>query len=220
LAQYHQQIRAAWAFLTDPAARGAWRENLQQQMKSAAAQLQFETANRLKQRLIRADALQHEAFAHIMPLDQFAFLALQRGQGKPYVEPWLIRAGAIEPLPQFHRKNLSAAAQDLVTLITPLLAHTAEFRTPNSEPRTLNSSQASAVALVAHHLFSPKPSGIFLPLREFPPDAAQAAAHIAQAAQSLLTKEPAAAPLPEQSSDPDLPASPQPSAPTTTEASS
>lgn len=168
LASYRGRITAALAFLTDApvadsagdqgvtSARSAWREKLEAQMKTAAAALQFETAGKLKQRLSRAGLWWHGHPAHehrrdadaTAPLEHFAYLSLQPGKGKPWVEPWIIHfAGPtpIQSLPQFNLKELPAAAQHL--------ADQCRFLTQCPAPACLTPEQTRHAALVAHHLF-------------------------------------------------------------------
>ncbi len=210
---YQTQISAALGFLTNAAAptgpspREAWRGTLESQMKAAAALLQFESAAKIKQRLSRAGLLNTEPFAATAALEDFAFLTLQPGQGKPWIEPWLIHFGPgienqksgaapaienspIRPLAPFNLKRLPAAADELAAQCRGILA----------QPRatSLTPDQSAHAALVAHHLFkADSDHGIWLRLSAI---ARQGSAAIISAAEKLRAKK-TPKPLAEQSTD-------------------
>ena len=190
LASYRQRIEAALAFAAGRS-REVWRAEVERQMKAAAAALQFESAARLKQRLSRAGVLHTEPFAATGALEDFAFLSLQPGKGKPWMEPWIVHfAGekAIQPLPQFNVKELAASAQHLADQCR-LLRHV-------GAPSFLTAEQALDAALVAHHLFKGESDhGLWLHLRE-----AEDPVAIAHAVEALRARR-APKPLAEQSTD-------------------
>jgi len=197
LEAYRGQVAEALGFLTDRAegagARERWRVQLEEEMKKAAAALQFESAGKIKHRLSRAGLLNSEPFASTAPLEEFAFLSLQPGRGKPWIEPWLICFGddpAIRPLPEFNVKDAQAAADHLA----------AECRSANAapSPRSLSPSQTTDVALIAHHLFrGDADHGIWLRLSTV---AAQGSAAILLGIDAFRAKK-APKPMAEQSSD-------------------
>ena len=192
LEAYRGQINAALAYLNNaPGAREGFRANLEAQMKSAAAELRFETAAKIKQRLSRAGLLNAEQFGSTAPLEDFAFLSLQPGKGKPWIEPWLVHLGltpGIQPLPQFNVKELEQAAKELTARVVQLPA----------SPRALTAEQSDAVALVAHHLFKgDSDHGVWVRLSAVGPvDLRPSAA----AAERLRAKK-APKPMTEQSTD-------------------
>ena len=195
LAAYRARVNAALAFLVDAqveghGARARWRSTLEAQMKAAAAALKFEAAGKIKQRLTRAGLVDGEPYAAAAPLEDFAFLTLQPGRGKPWIEPWIVHfAGEapIQPLPEFNVKELAVAARHL--------ADQARFLTANARPAALTPDQTRHAALVAHHLFKgDSDHGIWLRLAE----ACDPAAVVA-AAEKLRARK--AKPLTEQSSD-------------------
>jgi hypothetical protein len=155
---YYAQLDHALAFLAGES-RIAWRAAQQNAMKAAATRLEFEAAAKIKARLTRAALLDAEPYSHLQPLENFAFLALQPGQGKPYVEPWLIHGGTVECLPQIKKKEIAASAEALFAQCRALAAK------PVKPP--LDSTAAEQIGIVAHHLFrGPDDAGIYLRLNE------------------------------------------------------
>ena len=203
LESYRAQINAALAFLATipiaqplgssgvtPSPREAWRAQLEAQMQSAAAGLHFETAARIKQRLARASIVNTEPYAPVARLEDFAFLTLQPGKGRPWIEPWLVHFGEnpIQPLPQFNKKQLATAAEGLAEQCRQLLQVPA--------PTCLTADQTLHAALVAYHLFKAESDhGLWLRLGE-----ARDPVAISKAAQTLYARK-ARKPLAEQSTD-------------------
>jgi DNA polymerase-3 subunit epsilon len=186
---YRQQMAKAWSFLTGES-RQRWREEVMEAMKTAAGRLEFETAGRLKQRLARAEVLETDAYAHLAPLEDFAYLTLQPGKGKPWVEPWLIHAGQATCLPQVNAKDLPGAAEKLTQQARDLLAE--------PSPAWFMADQSEQIAVVAHHLFKGDADhGTWLRLRDL---AIAGPRLILEAAESLRSRR-ARKPLVEQSSD-------------------
>ena len=185
---YHEQLDHALAFLSGDS-RIAWRATQQTAMKTAAAQLQFEQAAKIKSRLSRADLIDNEAFSHLQPLQNFAFLALQPGQGKPFVEPWLIHGGTVEPLPQIKKKDLPAAAAPLLEKCKSLAA------APLQPP--LDTPAIEQIAILAHHLYrGPDDAGLYLRLHEL-----TTVEPILAAIDQIMHHKKSSKPLQEQASD-------------------
>ena len=189
---YHEQLHHTLAFLSGES-RIAWRAAQTSAMKAAASQLQFEQAAKIKSRLARADLIDHEAFSHLQPLENFAFLALQPGQGKPFVEPWLIRGGhggvVIEALPQIKRKDLPAAAEPLLERCKKLAS------TPIRPP--LDTPAIEQIAILAHHLYrGPDDAGLYLRLHEL-----TTIEPLLAAIDQIMHHKKASKPLQEQASD-------------------
>ncbi|HUO08953.1 MAG TPA: hypothetical protein VM008_11670 [Phycisphaerae bacterium] len=158
---YYRQLDQALAFLAGPPpeSRLAWRAAQQSAMKAAAARLEFEAAAKIKSRLARAELLDAEPYSHLQSLEDFSFVALQPGQGKPYVEPWLIHGGNVECLPQIKKKQIAARAPELFERCRDLAAK------PVKPP--LDSAAIEQLGIVAHHLFrGPGDAGIYLRLKE------------------------------------------------------
>ena len=193
LSWYHAQINRAFQFAANaPDVRTQWLAETQSAMKAAAANLQFEQAAKIKQRLARATFLESEAFAHLAPLEHFAFLALQPGQGKTRIEPWLIHPAqnpSIQVLPQIKKKDIPAAVPSLFSQCQKFAALPI---TPPIPPATLEQ-----LVLVTHHLFkgSDDPA-LYLPLHTITSPAV-----IVEAATKLLARKTPKKPLPEHASD-------------------
>ena len=229
LESYRAQIEATLAFVTDAdggakaqglqslglsggSPRAVWRQRLEERMKAAAANLQFETAGKIKQRLARAGLLNTEAYAATGRLEDFGFLTLQPGKGRPWIEPWVVHFApednssisnlklqienrkskienrAIQCLPQFHIKQLPVVAEELAGQCREI--------GQGAAAAWLTAEQAPDAALVAHHLFKGESDhGVWLRLAD-----AQDAGAIIRAAQALRARK-AAKPLAEQSTD-------------------
>ncbi len=204
---YRGQIAEAVAFLDAPddavnprVGYARWRATQESAMRTAASQLAFETASKLKARLGRAALIEQLPFARMDVLSRFAYLALQPGQGKPYVEPFFIRAGAgddgscIAVGTPVKRKGLPKAAEAWYLRARELATK------PVFSP--LSVEQAEEISLVAHHLFRDSDetgrgdAGIYLPIHYLTgPDM------IVKAATELLDRKSPPKPMPEQSSD-------------------
>ena len=100
LGSYRARVDAALAFAANEN-REAWRAGVEAEMKAAAAEQEFEKAGRIKQRLQRAGLWSANGGEEVARrLEEFAFLTLQPGKGKPWVEPWIAGISGIECLPQ------------------------------------------------------------------------------------------------------------------------
>jgi excinuclease UvrABC nuclease subunit len=90
--QYNQTVRDAMAFA------GHDRANVlaakEDEMKAAAANLQFEQAARIKDWLKRAAALDEARYAHLAEIERFVGVAVSRFRTK--VQPFFFRAGILE----------------------------------------------------------------------------------------------------------------------------
>jgi hypothetical protein len=196
---YHGQIDRAFRFITGESRR-QWLGDTQAAMKTAAGNLQFEQAGKIKQRLERATFINVEPFAHLACLEDFAFLALLPGQGKPWIEPWLIHPSQNPPvqcLEQIKKKDLPAGALSLFVRVQKLAD--VSVAVPVA-PVTVEQ-----IALVAHHLFKGADDpGTYLRLRDI-----ASPEIIVNAATALLARKSPPKPLPEQSSD-KIPTEPLP----------
>lgn len=184
---YYAAIKAAFTFITGES-RGAFFAAQQAAMRAAAGKLAFEKAKKIKQRLNRAGEVGHEAYGHLAPLEQFAFLTLQPGQGKPFVEPFLIHGGVIRQWPQLHKKTLAAEAGKLFEAIR------VEATAPVVPP--IDERGSEEMGLVAYHLFRNEDAGVYLPLGTI-----TGPAQIVAAAEQIMNRQAAPKPLAEQSSD-------------------
>jgi hypothetical protein len=200
IAWYREQMDRAWRFLTGET-REAWRAETEELMKAAAGRLEFETANRIKQRLARAGLIEGrgaEPYAHMRELGEFSFVALQPGKGKAWVEPWLIHGGRTQCLPQVNRKGLAEGALRVAE------AYGAFSKEPVRAP--LSAREMEQVALVAHHLARGEDDhGIYVSGSIMRKEGAEA---IVREAERLWSRNKVAKPLIEQSSEGDFATSP------------
>ena len=195
---YYAAIKAAFGFITGDS-RDAFFSAQQAAMTTAAAAQAFEKAQKIKQRLNRAAAIHQESYAHLAPLDHFALLALQPGQGKPYIEPFLIHGGSITQLPQLHKKTLASDVQKLFKSVQSIAG------APISLP--VDSRGIDQMALVSHHLYRDEDAGVYLPLHTL-----TSRESLLTAAQNFLARKYSPKPLMEQSSEPAAEANASPPA--------
>lgn len=196
MAHYHGQINAALHFLTAPddaihprVGYTRWRESLETAMRAAASKLDFERAGRLKSTLARAALLEASPYSRLDRLTRFTYLALQPGQGRPYIEPYFIHGSTITPGDPVKRKDLPAAAEAWYTRAKQLAA--------NPAPTPSTAADLEQLALIAHHLFRGEDdAGLYLPAHYIPDPA-----HILTAAHALLDRKSPPKPLTEQTSD-------------------
>jgi hypothetical protein len=193
LSWYHGRMAEAFSFIAGPG-RMKWKAATEAAMKTAAAALQFEQAGRIKQRLSRAAMIEGEPFMHMGPLEEFAFLSLQPGQGKPYLEPWLIHPGMTEPvrpLEQLHKKTLAAGVEKLFETCRVM------SETPIAAP--LSERTTEQLGLVAHHLFRGEDDpGMYMRLKDVLAAGPRA---IVDAAEKMFARKSPPKPLPENASD-------------------
>ncbi|HEY4330276.1 MAG TPA: hypothetical protein VGN88_11115 [Phycisphaerae bacterium] len=195
LAEYRARIDEAFAFAAGNG-RDIWQKKIEGQMKAAAVKLQFEAAGRLKQRLKRAGAMLPGGLsqrADIDPtacLEDFAFLTLQPGKGKPWIEPWLVHPADAVRLEQVQFKEITTAAEGL--------AKQCEALALTKVRRGLSPLETRMAGLMAHHLLRGEDDpGIWLRVRDV---ASKGTAVILAAAESLKQRK-AAKPMTEQSTD-------------------
>jgi len=167
----------------------AWRQSMEMQMRSAAAALEFERAARIKAKLERAALLAQPPYRFLGALAQCSFLALQPGQGRPYVEPYFIHGGTIEAAPAVHKKALPAATAEWFT-------RCAQLRDQPVQP-PLSPQHTRHIGLLVHHLLrGPDDAGLYLPLHTIADSQT-----ILTAAQTLLARRRKPKPVPDQSSE-------------------
>ncbi len=137
--QYRQMIEWSTQVLTNP------RELVEQQiarMRAAATELRFEAAGKIKQHVDQISSIGKGARAHLRPLHDFRYLAIQRGSRAKFVKAFLISPGAIELLGDF----------PIDSSTSPELLRIAR------EHRAASGVDAEKVGIVTHHLFHPKSS--------------------------------------------------------------
>ncbi|HVX86118.1 MAG TPA: hypothetical protein VH253_15145 [Phycisphaerae bacterium] len=157
MAWYHRQIGAAWAFVTDPAARQRWTEEQEAAMREAAARLEFERAGRIKSRIGRGGFLDEGGrggpYAWLGRLEEFSFVCVQPGRGRRVAEVYAVHGGEVIALGEVEKKHVQAAAGELAGRIGDITR--AEIRAP------LGDGAIDGAALLAHHLFRKDP-GVYV----------------------------------------------------------
>jgi excinuclease UvrABC nuclease subunit len=154
LDEYAQIIDFSAQVLSDPARHI---ELETERMKTAAEELRFETAARIKQRVDQLSQLGKGPFRHVRPLQHFRFLSLQRGPTASAAKLFLITPGRIEEV-----AGLIDTPKDTSDLLRSILK-LAESR-GNLQVDEIG---AERVAVVSHQLFVARNRhGVFLPLAE------------------------------------------------------
>jgi excinuclease UvrABC nuclease subunit len=132
-----------------------YRAERDQQMRQAAAELNFEAAGKIKTHLERGSRLHAGAFAHLRSLRDFRFVSLQRGPWKSTAKIFAITPGRLAeaidlPAPPSHWSSIVEVLRDQISASAELVDRPA----------------AERMAIVASHLFSPRKQGVFLPWNE------------------------------------------------------
>ena len=116
---YQKLIRQVTRFLNDiPQSIAAWRE----QMHQRSADLQFEQAQRLKDRISQAQKLVSETYRWVMPLEKFYVLSFQPGpkvkstgrKKEATISGFLISLRGIDQIEPIRRSQAQHAAQMLL----------------------------------------------------------------------------------------------------------
>jgi excinuclease UvrABC nuclease subunit len=150
--QYRRLIEWSAQTLIDPAPM--IREQTRR-MQQAAADLQFESAGKIKQFADQLGQLGKGAFRHARRLEEFAYLTLQHGPREGTAKIFLITAGRIE-----HVLSLIADPTRPAEVLRQALTLAAERQ---ADP--LDEIGAERIGVVAHHLFLARQShGVFLPM--------------------------------------------------------
>jgi len=117
--RYHALIREAAQLLNDiPRQIHTWRE----QMKRLSADLQFEKAQRLKERIAQGQKLLAENYRWVMPLEKFYVLSFQHGpkikssgrKKEPTLSGFLLSLGGIDQIEPIPLSQAAQAAQALL----------------------------------------------------------------------------------------------------------
>jgi excinuclease UvrABC nuclease subunit len=124
-------------------------------MEEAAAELRFETAEKIKAQVEQLEQLGKGPMRHVRPLREFAFITLQRGPRAGTAKVFLITPGRIDEI-----AGLIAEPSAPAEVLKLALAAAHDRR---DDP--LDDVGAERIGVVAHHLFQPKArQGVFLPL--------------------------------------------------------
>jgi excinuclease UvrABC nuclease subunit len=152
LGAYRELIAYSTRVLSDP--RDYEREQTAR-MKQAAAELKFEEAEKIKAYVEQISALGKGPFRHVRPLEQFQYVALQRGPRAGTAKIFLVTPGQIDELLGLVREPEWPA--DVLRHVLGA-AHA-------KQDAAIDQEGAERIGVVAHHLFQPKArQGIFLPL--------------------------------------------------------
>jgi hypothetical protein len=121
-------------------------------MNAAAAELRFETAQKIKLHVQQLSQLGKGPFRHVRPLEQFQFLTLQRGPRAGTAKLFLITPGHIEEF-----ANLIDEPRHPSDLLQVALARAAHEH--------IDELAEEMIAIVSHHLFIARhKQGVFLDL--------------------------------------------------------
>jgi hypothetical protein len=154
LEAYSQLIAFSASVLADPA---DYVREQTRRMKAAAAELQFEVAEKIKAYIEQLSQLGKGPFRHVRPLDQFQYVTLQRGPRAGTAKVFVITPGRIEQL-----ACLIGESKHIGELLRQILAAAHERR---DGARQLDDNGVERIGIVAHHLFQPKAKqGVFLPI--------------------------------------------------------
>jgi excinuclease UvrABC nuclease subunit len=127
----------------------------QQRMKSAATELRFETAAKIKVFIDSLGQLGKGAFRHVRRLSDFKFLSFQRGPREGTAKVFLITPGEVEEIACLPHEPARPA--DVMRLALTLAA--------DRSPSAVDAIGAERIGVVAHHLFLAKAThGVFIPL--------------------------------------------------------
>ena len=151
LPQYRQLVRWSVRTLEDPA---EFIREQEARMAAAAAELRFETAGKIKQFVAQLRQLGKGPFRHARPVREFVFVSLQHGPRAGTAKVFLISRGRVEEV-----LGLLGDAPNPGAVLRVALERAAGL-----EAEPLDAAAAERVGVVAHHLFSGKHRGVFLPL--------------------------------------------------------
>ncbi len=157
LDQYRRLIEWSLRAITDPADLS--REHTAR-MQSAAKELRFETAGKIKQYVDDLGAMGRGPFRFVNRLEEFAFVSLQHGPTKGSAAVYLILPGLIEPIATaFNESGVSAELH--VTILR---------RAEHAPPAPIDRTGQERIAVLAAHLFATKNTrGAFLRLSDVSP---------------------------------------------------
>jgi excinuclease UvrABC nuclease subunit len=150
---YRELVAHSAAVLSDP--HDHVREQTRR-MQQAAAELRFETAERIKAYVDQLAQLGKGPFRHVRPMKDFTHLSLQRGPRAGTAKVFLITPGCVEELLGIIAEP--SKASDLLRLVLETAARTSP---------QIDQTGIEVMGVVAHHLFQAKAvHGVFLPLAD------------------------------------------------------
>lgn len=197
MAQYLSAVDAALNFLaqwdTDPhqAPHAAARQALENQMRSAAAQMNFRQAGKFRDKLKKLEDLSIGGLNHLAPIAQWGYLAFQPGKTSRWIEPFVITVRGIWRLKQVRAGEFLADGDlwctDWLQAAADCFAATADSQpaahsavNANVQPEQLIKTDSRAavaefspvlnpediVSLVCYHLFRTRDPGLYIPRRK------------------------------------------------------
>jgi excinuclease UvrABC nuclease subunit len=153
--QYRAMIAWSAKVVVDPA---EFIRDHQHRMQQAAAELQFETAGKIKAFVEQLGQLGKGQFRHARRLADFRYLSFQHGPKRGKAKIFLITPGGVEEL-----AGLIAEPTRPGEIMRVALERSAECESA----ATVSDVDAERVGVVAHHLFSAKSThGVFLPMEQ------------------------------------------------------
>ena len=153
LEAYRELVAHSAAVLSDP--HDYVREQTRR-MQQAAAELRFETAEKITTYVEQLAQLGKGSFRHVRPLKDFASVALQRGPREGTAKLFLVTPGRVDEIAGLVGEPSKAPE---------LLRHVLESAA--ARPPEVNQPGIEAMGVVAHHLFQAKHvHGVFLPLAD------------------------------------------------------
>ena len=162
---YRSQVHEAIEFARTPLDQ--WRASEELEMNQASASLNFEKAQRHRQRSERTLIASRSEFAQVNRLEKFAFVAVLPGETEHLARIFLIRGGWIEPLRDL---DIDAGEDQLQSLLDFILV---QARPPASadlrQAADFQDAAIENIGLVCWHLFRPRssaPVGSFLRINE------------------------------------------------------
>lgn len=117
------------------------------QMVAASAELDFERAAALKQRLTELEALRKRPFEHAAPLDRFRWLAMTPGPRKGFVKLFTVTPLGVREI---------GGLVDEPKGPTELLRHVLHVTDVPADVRPATPADVERLSLLTHHLTLPK----------------------------------------------------------------
>ncbi len=151
--QYRRMIEWSAATIVEP---GEMLREQKQRMAGAAGELRFEAAAKIKAFVDQLGQLGKGDFRHVRRLEDFAYVAVQKGSRKHLAKVFVVTAGEIEHIADLLEEPKVAAE----------LLQTIGRRAERGKGRPLEEAGIERIGVVANHLFSAKTRGVILPLAQ------------------------------------------------------
>ena len=151
---YREQMREAAEFGSSPSQR--WREKSQRAMAEAAQRMDYETAERCRQKLEATEPALKKKFAHVDRLERFRFLAVMPSEQPDRARLFVVRGGWIAPVVDVAFDIRAEELSEVVDALNQMMHQPAA---------DLTDEAVENIGLVCRHLFRPKgakQSGLFL----------------------------------------------------------